>query len=563
MPSVYINPRPVFGIDFYNNAPKINATIADNNIDNSSATVGAFNTNYAIVCGEAVAPTSAANTTTYTVSNNNIKNYYNGIWSAQTLSTTINDNEVHMAQDNATDHWQRGIHVENSNTPKVNNNIVDIPSLNQWGYWQLGIDMGSNQVPRVQCNSVTNLCMGLAFSGANITTPGDGILGNYLQNNAYGFWILNFGDIGNQYKGASLSADNAWAGYTLAPPSAYYTFAQGYSNGLVAQLYSRSSGIYNLPNSLVWKDGSSNFLFGNPTTASTGTCNAATPTPTNVRLGGSSVAKLRQNGEADADDYNLNGPNMGRSASVNLAEPDDLGSNMVSKRAINHYQLYRSVKLQGIDVTGSPAMLGFMNGAKTDNVGLFFAVDSLLHNAETDSMYIPSARYLNNSITVKNKVDKTHKAFNELYASYLSQRNTLKSTEISSLEDIAYLCPAIYGNAVYQARAVLFGIKKQSYISDCEKVTPAKSSKKVANAFEGKAEVVVYPNPANSELFVNAIGYNEVTIKLYNIMGALVLEKIIAPNQSLNISNLVNGIYTYKIYSSNNELKTDKLIIIK
>jgi hypothetical protein len=46
-------------------------------------------------------------------------------------------------------------------------------------------------------------------------------------------------------------------------------------------------------------------------------------------------------------------------------------------------------------------------------------------------------------------------------------------------------------------------------------------------------------------------------------MGELVLDKTVTTNQSVNISNLANGIYTYKIYNSNNELKTDKLIIIK
>lgn len=236
------------GVYMFNNLV-VDATIKDNNITNTTTAVGTYSTNYAIRTEEATLATNPLSYPKYTINNNNIKNFYNGIVSAQTLSTSITDNEVHMAQDNASDHWQRGIRVENSNTPKINNNIVDMGAsgLNQYGYWQLGVESNSNQVPRVQCNSVTNVCMALTFGGANTTAPGDGIIGNYMQNNGYGMWLVNKGEIGNQNKTVSTftySADNAWANYC---PTCLYTVAQNTSNTSNSMLFTHSVTPYTLP----------------------------------------------------------------------------------------------------------------------------------------------------------------------------------------------------------------------------------------------------------------------------------------------------------------------------
>lgn len=299
----------------------------------------------------------------------------------------------------------------------------------------------------------------------------------------------------------------------------------------------------------------------NNSVANTGTCNASTTTPSNLKLGASAFAKLSQMGEDVADDYNMQGPNLGHSDNDNLTAPD--GSDNISTRAINHYQIYRNIKLQGIDATGSPALQGFMNSAKNNNTGRLFDVDSLILSAETNTLYIATAKTANNAINPSNKVEQTHKSFNTLFLSYLEQQSNLAANEISKLETLALLCPMYYGNSVYQARSVLFGIKRQSYMSDCEKVAPLTSNKKVTQNNINTNEVLVYPNPATNELFIIADGYADVKVKLFNTIGELVIEKTVTANQSMSLVSLANGIYTYKIYHNNNELKTDKLIIIK
>ena len=54
-----------------------------------------------------------------------------------------------------------------------------------------------------------------------------------------------------------------------------------------------------------------------------------------------------------------------------------------------------------------------------------------------------------------------------------------------------------------------------------------------------------------------------VDIKLYNIMGELVIEKTATQNSSINLNTLSSGIYTYKIYHHETELKVGKLVITK
>ncbi len=74
-------------------------------------------------------------------------------------------------------------------------------------------------------------------------------------------------------------------------------------------------------------------------------------------------------------------------------------------------------------------------------------------------------------------------------------------------------------------------------------------------------EITLYPNPVSNELFIEAGEKTGLSIKLYNMMGSLVLDQNIDGNQSINTGKLASGIYTYKIYQNNNEQKIGKLVI--
>ena len=198
-----------------------------------------------------------------------------------------------------------------------------------------------------------------------------------------------------------------------------------------------------------------------------------------------------------------------------------------------------------------------------ENTGLLFAIDSLIHHAEKDSTKIAIAKQANAVITPNNKVEQSQQTFNELYLTYLAQNKTATNADVLALENLATQCPMYYGVSVYQARALLFNLKQHAYISTCEMVAPNNTSKRMANQLLGlsSTNLNVYPNPANTILFVNTPDDTTINIKLYDVMGHLVLDKAVTSNEKIDIQNLSNGIYIYKLYHNEQELKVGKLII--
>jgi hypothetical protein len=434
-------------------------------------------------------------------------------------------------------------------------------SYNQWAYWQIGINLSTNQVPKAQCNSVNNVNMAIAAGGSNLTPANDGIKGNYLQNANFGVWLVNNGQIGNQAGSTgSNSSDNAWAS-----TCAYYTYAQNNSNLSSHIFFTRSGGGYDLPLAKTGNiNGSISMLGNNNSAASTGSCNVNAATPSNAKLSGAaSLASLMQTAEDIAFDYNQT-PNFSLSATANLTAADDINDNEVNRKAILRKQLLSNIVLQQVDVQDSKELTAFMAAVTTENTGLLFAVDSLIHFAEKDSTKITAAENANASITPNNKVEQSQQQFNDLYLAYLAQNKTLNNSEVSNLETIAQQCPMFYGTSVYQARAVLFDLKRQNYISACENVSPNASSKRIGQTIDNFAQttdIIVYPNPANTVVFIDAKNHETVVLKLYDVMGHLVIDKTVASTEKIDINNLSNGIYIYKLYHNDTELKVGKLII--
>jgi len=72
----------------------------------------------------------------------------------------------------------------------------------------------------------------------------------------------------------------------------------------------------------------------------------------------------------------------------------------------------------------------------------------------------------------------------------------------------------------------------------------------------------LYPNPANSELYVKIKGFEKGNIQVYSISGALMWQSDgITDDNRINISNLASGIYIVKIKDSNGSISSRKLTI--
>jgi hypothetical protein len=75
--------------------------------------------------------------------------------------------------------------------------------------------------------------------------------------------------------------------------------------------------------------------------------------------------------------------------------------------------------------------------------------------------------------------------------------------------------------------------------------------------------ISVYPSPTSG--LVNVILTSELsknsTIEVYDAVGKLVVKQVLASEaNAINISNLTNGIYTFKVLNNSNLIKTGKLI---
>ena len=74
---------------------------------------------------------------------------------------------------------------------------------------------------------------------------------------------------------------------------------------------------------------------------------------------------------------------------------------------------------------------------------------------------------------------------------------------------------------------------------------------------------VLYPNPMTTSLMVNI---NEVTelnsyeLRLYNVLGSLMISKVITEKTTLIDTNFPSGVYFYKVINKNNIIQSGKLV---
>ncbi|GEM_PF-221363 len=78
---------------------------------------------------------------------------------------------------------------------------------------------------------------------------------------------------------------------------------------------------------------------------------------------------------------------------------------------------------------------------------------------------------------------------------------------------------------------------------------------------EGKSqEVIIYPNPVTTDLFIANLndGYN--TVKIFNSLGVCVLDKVITNSSKIDLQTLAPGLYIAHITTKDNTLITKKII---
>lgn len=71
-------------------------------------------------------------------------------------------------------------------------------------------------------------------------------------------------------------------------------------------------------------------------------------------------------------------------------------------------------------------------------------------------------------------------------------------------------------------------------------------------------DIQVCPNPTNSYIYVK--GANAKEVKVFNMLGVLVKEQVIVPENKIDIHDLTDGIYTIQIKTDNNIIVNRKIV---
>jgi hypothetical protein len=82
--------------------------------------------------------------------------------------------------------------------------------------------------------------------------------------------------------------------------------------------------------------------------------------------------------------------------------------------------------------------------------------------------------------------------------------------------------------------------------------------------FENMKQINVFPNPASNKICIETNGCDEpITLELYSSGGSLIFHQIIhSEKQDVDVTHLENGIYFYKVSTSDQILKNGKITIL-
>ncbi len=138
--------------------------------------------------------------------------------------------------------------------------------------------------------------------------------------------------------------------------------------------------------------------------------------------------------------------------------------------------------------------------------------------------------------------------------------------ELTNLVYIANQCPLKGGPAVHTARGLYAELNPDAYYNDekeCQVFEGTKDASRVASTLE---TALLSPNPATDHITINA-SMTGAKILIYNSLQQLVLSYQLGDEEytgQLNISNLVQGIYTCILYNNTEKrVSTQKLSIIR
>jgi hypothetical protein len=560
------------------------------------------------------------------IEQNTIKAVKNGIMCNLVRNlyiTNMNSIELNTADYNwrADDHGC-GICLSACTNNEVRDNTVVAGS--QWNWWVNGIWLADCQTNRVTCNAIGHTGFGLRFSGLNYNgIPSRAYMQNQIWNNRMhsnncGF-ALTDGGIGDVKAVSSsnnnLGADNFWTG-NIDGNSFFHTFSfsswpfasipnQYWAN--TSKLYLKSFGDQYGPSPFYWAGKYSNGSGGYVDESG----EASSPV-----FGSLKYAYQFANGNL----LNPNNSNITGGVDINCQNSFDLYQNedllldnvgqimQIQNGSVANnpqqaslwwekYNLYNAL-LKDVTLIDSPEKLAFKTQTDQEALGLLTELSKRLQDTlYTDSLGILETKMLNNAIATSNEPEENLKKLNDYISGFLLMQKdsfqlSFSSEQVAEMQNMAMLCPSLYGPGVYGIRALLKSIDSLSisYRSPCEMaIDPLGQSggnnqrrgsvsaaqrgdlpdfdelaiAKDVSTFE--ATVLLYPNPAQNLVNVESKESNIVFYELSSPAGIILkTERVQSTNFfTIDVSKLSSGFYILKFFNTNNQSTIQKFNIIK
>ncbi len=494
-----------------------------------------------IYIGEIKNPTTAK----YLVNQNTMNRMVTGIKGENLAQLTSNYNTIQLSPQNNINS-NLGFHLINCQKPNLTRNDVTgnttASNINiDQGMYVLDCPSGS-----YTCNKFKNTYVGSQFSGQNISTT---LFENTYDYNLAGIYLTKQGFIDVQddpiYPGQPV--DNKFLNYGTGQYNSYCATTSGMPTfGNLSPFYIRSTGNYNMTNN--------GFdLISFPLQINT----VASPLP-------------------QTNSFCYGGPNNPINRITNMANqivnPGIYNAALVRDNNISRRQLYKV--LENI-ATPNSTLTAFKNSAVNNSIGQFATIDSLTTEFSNtgNTGKLMQAQSLNSSVSSTTTVDGYQKQLNVLFMSYLTN-NTLSTSEIGQLQNIATLCPHTDGTSVWEARTFIKLFDSTEYMNVCEQLTfPTALNNTSRMAMPSVSETVdaqikgqLIPNPNNGNFsIVMNENIQDLKAEVYDVNGKLVCSNTTANNNRIDIlcSELTNGVYFVKVFVNNTYNETHRLIITK
>jgi hypothetical protein len=460
----------------------------------------------------------------------------------------------------------RGIHLANvsgSGAIVDNNNISSAftaTSAAAFSPDNIGIFCENSPNCKIKCNTITKVGNGVEYRFGN-SSPGDGLFGNTFNYPIRrGLVLSNGGLLGVQGNSVSASA-NVWNGFVNIT-NVDQTYVGGFlppvnnvSNAVNSPLWVRNTAT-ELPTDNAFAAPS---VFANAYNFSSYTLNSSAPTytpgcPTTLTVGLKMASGANTVSYDDRDiDFENYIQNILPSSNTNVTPQDKF---ILKQFMFDELAQHPSAKT---------SLVNFYAQQQNTSVDAYHEIDSLLASGNVNAANAKNAQASQN-----NDITQTQNTYNALFIAGINSK-----ADLDNLSALADLCPAQYGTAVYQARALLHTITFVSkvYSDSCytDKLTARmgydeEKEKSISIADGVQAKLFPNPNNGNFTLVYDLKTNTEATIQIIDITGKLVYTTSVDnlnTRTQINLNNLHSGMYFVQLLNSTNLLWTDKLMISK